>query len=146
MGLERNINREIHVLYPSVDFVAHCLLCNVIEVNPIDGGFDTIAEIHRVNETANLVSESRLEFVSDNVSNDIGKVGLIEGDRMETTILLLGEVFIHKGKLIPPPIIGKGNFQYILSPRKIKLTIFPQVGTLNEGRGLPWCGKVGVRH
>jgi hypothetical protein len=92
MGLERNVHREIHVLYPSVDFVTHCFLCNVIEVNPIDGGFDTIAEIHRVDETANLVSESRLEFVSDNIRDNVGQVGLIEGDRTERSVLLLGEV------------------------------------------------------
>jgi hypothetical protein len=98
MGLERNVHREIHVLYPSVDFVAHCLLCNVIEVNPIDGGFDTIAEIHRVDETAHLIRQSGFKFVRDYVSNDISKVGLIEGDRAERSVLLLGEVCIHKAK------------------------------------------------
>jgi hypothetical protein len=40
---------------------------------------------------------------------------LIEGYRAEASVLLLGEVFIHKGKLIPPRMVGKGYFQYILS-------------------------------
>ena len=95
-GSDRNVHRDIHVLYPSVDFVAHCFLCNVIEVNPIDGGFDTIAEIHRVDETANLIRQSRLEFMGDNVRDDVGKVGLIECDRMERTILRFAVVgFVH---------------------------------------------------
>ncbi len=92
MGLERDINRDIQVFHTIVDFIAHCFLCNVIEVNPIEGGFDTIAKIHRIDETPNLVSESRLEFMGDNVRDDVGQVGLIEGDRAERSVLLLGEV------------------------------------------------------
>lgn len=92
MGLQANVHREIHVLNPSVYFVADCIGGNVIEVNPIDGGFDTIAEIHRVDETPNLIRQSGFEFVADNVRDDVGQVGLIEGDRTEGSILLLGEV------------------------------------------------------
>jgi len=141
-----NVNRYVEVLHTIVDLIAHRFLCHVIDVHAVDGGFDARAKVHGIDESAHLIRQSGFKFVRDYVSNDIGKVGLIERDRAERSVLLLGEVCIHKGKLIPPRMGGKGNFQYILSPRKIKTTIFSQVGTINEGSGLLWCGKMGVRH
>ena len=105
--LERNVHRDIHVLDPCVHFVADRIGGNVIDVHFVNSIANPVGDIDVIDETPNLIRQSRLEFMADNVRDDVGEVGLIEGDRTERTILLLGEVFIHKGNLIPPRMGGK---------------------------------------
>jgi hypothetical protein len=71
--------------------------------------------------------------VRDYVSNDIGKVGLIECDRAERSVLLLGEVCIHKAKGSEPQNQGKYYFEINHHWGEIYFPSFPQVGTINEG-------------
>jgi len=89
---EVNVNRDIHVFNPRCHFVTDCIAGNIINVHLIDSVPHLASEIYFIDETPNLVSESRFEFMGDNVRDNVGQVGLIEGDRAERSVLLLGEV------------------------------------------------------
>ncbi len=87
-----NINRDIHVLNPRCYFVTDCIAGNIINVHLINSVPNFVSQVEPIDKTAHLIRQSGFKFVSDNVRDDVGQVGLIECDRAERSVLLLGEV------------------------------------------------------
>lgn len=85
---------DVHILHAVSYLIAHRFAGNVIEVHAVESIINAVAKSDNsaIDETAHLIRQSGFEFMRDDVRDDVCEVGLIEGDRTERTVLLLGEV------------------------------------------------------